>query len=338
MKARIVLSISLACLAALALAGSAGAAVTIGQTAPKPEDAYCASFLPFDDVTQSVSSGPSYAVPAGGGVITSWSTLGGIDVSSGGQLLGLDILHRTGYATYTKIAEDGPRAIAPESLNVFNVEIPVNGGDLIGIDGPSFGGETGSFCTFETAETGNESSYIEPHIAVGKSAEFFTEAGGNYRVNISATLVSPPRISSLKPSSGSIDGSKVTIDGAEFDKVSGVSFGGAPASAVKVTSEGQMVAKAPKRKKPGPVPVTVTSFAGSSAVPATYTYEACKVPKLGGNSLTSAKHRLKAAGCRLGKVSTKDGATPQSGVVAAQQPKPGRLAGTGTKVAVTLGP
>ena len=85
-------------------------------------------------------------------------------------------------------------------------------------------------------------------------------------------------------------------------------------------------------------PVTVTSFAGSSAVPATYTYEACKVPKLGGNSLTSAKHRLKAAGCRLGKVSTKDGATPQSGVVAAQQPKPGRLAGTGTKVAVTLGP
>ena len=173
---RIALATGVACVLAFALAPSAQASVTIGQTAPHPESAFCGRFFPFDDVTQTVASGPSFAVPAGGGVITAWSTMGG---KNGGkpQVLGLDVLRRTGYATYTKVAADGPRPVTPEAMNSFPVEIPVKGGDLIGIRGPSFGEGVEAPCFFETGDPNDEEGFAEPGIAVGKSAEF--RFGGN---------------------------------------------------------------------------------------------------------------------------------------------------------------
>ena len=114
--------------------------------------------------------------------------------------------------------------------------------------------------------------------------------------NISATLVPPPTISSLSPSHGSVTGgSKVTIAGANFDKVTGVSFGGVPAAAFSVQSEGAITAKSPKRKAPAKVPVTVTTFAGTTAVPATFTYEACRRRQPMAKGSTAATAHPKAA-------------------------------------------
>src|SRR6478735_2422817 len=121
---------ALVCALAATLPSPAGAAVTIGQTAPHPEHSYCAGFLAFDNLTQSVASGPSYAVPAGGGVITGWATMGGVNEGKS-QVLGFDVFRRIGYATYTKVAADGPRPVTPETMNTFAVEVPVKGGDVI---------------------------------------------------------------------------------------------------------------------------------------------------------------------------------------------------------------
>jgi hypothetical protein len=295
---RVALATGVACV--LALAPSAQASVTIGQTAPHPGPAFCGGFSPFDDVTQSVASGPSFAVPAGGGVITAWTTMGG---KNGGepQVLGLDVLRRIGYATYTMVAVDGPRPVTPEAMNSFPVEIPVKGGDLIGIRGPRFGEGVEAPCFFETGDPNDEEAFVEPGIAVGKSAEF-RFGGSGERTNIAATLVPPPTISSLSPPRGSVTGgSKVTIAGANFDRVASVSFGGVPAAGFSVKSEGAITAKSPKRKAPGEVPVTITTFAGTTAVPATFTYEACKRRKPKAKGPTAAKARPKATACKPGK-------------------------------------
>jgi hypothetical protein len=300
MRRRAALALVFACAQAFALASSADASVTIGQTAPHPEPAICAGFFNFDDLTRSVASGPSYAVPAGGGVITAWATMGGKNEGKS-QALGFDVFRRTGYATFTKVAADGPRPITPETMNGFPVEIPVRGGDLIGFRGPSFAEGADPACFFETGDPSDEEAFVEPGIAVGKSAEF--RFGGNgYRSNISATLVPPPAISSLSPPRGPVTGgTKVTIAGANFDKVAGVSFGGVPAAGFSVQSEGQIVAKAPKRKAPGAVPVTVTTFAGTTGVPATFTYEPCRAPRPKGGKRVAANARRKAAVCKRGK-------------------------------------
>jgi hypothetical protein len=275
--------------------------MTIGQTAPHPEPAFCGGFFKFDDLTQSVASGPSYAVPAGGGVITAWATMGGKNEGKP-QILILEVLRRIGYAAYTKVTADGPRSVAPETMNTFSVQIPVRGGDLIGAGGPRFGEGFDSPCFFETGDPNDEGSYVEPALAIGQSGEFYFGEHGN-RTNISATLVPPPTISSLSPARGPVTGgAKVTIAGANFDQVMGVSFGGTPAASFSVQSEGTIVAKAPKRKKPGDVPVMVTTFVGTTAVPAIFTYEACKVTKKGrGRKPAAAKARVMRAGCKPGK-------------------------------------
>ncbi len=333
--ARIAIALAVACVVAAACAASAGAMVTIGQTGPATEDPYCGGFAQFDEVTQAVAAGPSYAVPAGGGVITSWSTMGGLNEQIF-QELGLDVLRRTAYATYAKVAEDPMHQLEPEAMNTFPVDIPVKGGDLIGVRAPSFLGGSGSACVFETEDPADEGSYSEPALEVGETGEFTFDEDG-YRVNASATVLLSPTISSLSPASGSVTGATVKISGGEFAKVGGVSFGGVPAASYSVDSEGQITAVAPKSKKLSEVPVTVTTEAGTTAVPATFTYTACKVPKLNGKKLKAAKSGLEAAGCKLGKVTKKKGASPATGKVAGQKPKPGTLAAPGTKVKITLG-
>jgi hypothetical protein len=64
----------------------------------------------------------------------------------------------------------------------------------------------------------------------------------------------------------------------------------------------------------------------------------CLVPSLTGKKLKSAKKKLRNAGCKLGKVTKKDGATGKTGKVKKQSPKPGKSLPQGSKVAVTLKP
>jgi hypothetical protein len=69
----------------------------------------------------------------------------------------------------------------------------------------------------------------------------------------------------------------------------------------------------------------------------------CIVPKLTGDRLALAKRKLRAAHCRLGKVTKARAARRTRGkghvtVVAKQSPKPGAVSAAGTKVSLTLTP
>jgi hypothetical protein len=63
----------------------------------------------------------------------------------------------------------------------------------------------------------------------------------------------------------------------------------------------------------------------------------CVVPHLAGKTLTAAKHRLKAAHCRLGKVKRAHAARKRRGRVLSQSPAPGTHHAAGTRVTVVVG-
>jgi hypothetical protein len=122
---------SLAAAAALLLPNAALAATEIGSA---QGNLLCTN-TGFDSV-QVTSSGNSYAVPAGGTSITSWSVLAGPDTGP----VGLEVWQPAAPATYILIANDLGETITANSLNTFTLATPiaVTAGDLIGlrVDGP----------------------------------------------------------------------------------------------------------------------------------------------------------------------------------------------------------
>jgi hypothetical protein len=117
----------------VAVPSSAVAGTTIGQT-PTP-NATCSN----DTFVQESEARrvPSYAVPAGGGVITSWSTMAG---PSGAENFRFKVFRPTGDPDeYTVLAADSVKTLSDGSLNTFPVRIAVEAGDRLG-------GYTNSYC------------------------------------------------------------------------------------------------------------------------------------------------------------------------------------------------
>jgi hypothetical protein len=118
---------SLAAAAALLLPTAALAATStvIGSAA---ENQQCNG--PLDSVQVS-TSGTSYAVPAGGGSITSWSILAGPDTGT----VGLEVWRPTAPPTYTLVDTTPLTSLTANSLNVFTLTttIAAQGGDLLGL-------------------------------------------------------------------------------------------------------------------------------------------------------------------------------------------------------------
>ncbi len=316
------------------LAGTATAQVTVGQVAPTaPATSECEYFEPFDELNTAVSSGASYAVPAPGGVITSWSTNAGPGV---GQLLEMKVFRPVGLGTYAVVAHDGPRALAPSVLNTFPVSIPVLPGDVVGLAVLSELQSTDTACFFNTFNPLDRVGWrLGNH--VDGSIFSLEEEGTGWRMNVAASLLPPPAITALGSAHGPIKGgTPVIITGANFAGVSGVSFGATPAT-FAVNSEGQITATSPASKTLSKVPLTVTTVAGTATSATTFAYEGCKVPSLAGKKLKASKKKLKKADCKVGKVKKTGDATAKTGKVIKQNPKPGKILAPGTKVGIKLG-
>lgn len=325
----------LATMAALALfCGSASALVTVGQVAPgvSPE-INCGAPIGFDEFQRTVASGASYAVPAPGGVLTSWSTNAG---AGPGQKFELKVFRPTGPDSYLVVAHDGLRSLTPGVLNTFPVSIPVLPGDVVGFYLPSELESAPTACFFETTSPLDVGAWRAGNNGDGSTITVEGEFG-EFRENISATLLPPPAIAGIGSVGGSITGgTPVVITGANFAQVKGVSFGATPAAFV-VNSEGQITATSPPSATLSKVPVTVTTAAGTVTSAATFAYEGCKVPALGGKKLKASKKKLKKSDCKLGKVKKVGDATAKTGTVIKQNPKPGKILAPGTKVTVKLG-
>ena len=111
-----------------------------------------------------------------------------------------------------------------------------------------------------------------------------------------------------------------------------------PGSGFSVNSDTQITATAPPSAAISSVPVTVTTVAGTATSPQNFSYQGCRVPKLKGKKLKAAKKQIRAAGCKVGKLTKRRGATAKTGKVAKQAPKQGTVAKPGTAVKLTIKP
>jgi hypothetical protein len=331
--ARRLSALIVAALAALALCASAQAQITLGQQAPPSPPAIC-SGPPAEVIQIATSTAPNpYVVPVSG-LITSWSTNA---AAGAGQTFKLKIFRQVVGTTYTVVAQDGPRPLTPSALNTFAVSIPVQAGDLIGINDQNAEAAPNA-CLFTTESITDVYGAAVGDTPTGGSISLPPILSG-FRVNVAATLKPPPTIAAIAPAAGSIKGGAVvTILGTDLGAATGVRFGANPAAGFTVVSDGQITAIAPPASGPGAVPVTVSTAAGTSpATAAAFTYTACVVPKLTGKKLKGAKKRIRKAGCKVGTVKKLGGATAKTGVVVKQNPKAGKVLAPGAKVSVKLG-
>jgi hypothetical protein len=124
---------SLAALGLIGTASSAAASTTIGRLAPSPSVSCTGSTT--DLLEPTVTSGTGYVVPplppASDLVISSWSH----NAASAPGPLTFKVFRKTADpATYTVVGSDGPRNLTPSTLNTFPAKIPVQVGDVIGIN------------------------------------------------------------------------------------------------------------------------------------------------------------------------------------------------------------
>jgi hypothetical protein len=135
------------------------------------------------DTVQMTSVGPSYAVPAGGGFITSWTTQA-LTTGAYGPV-GLEVWRPTAIAlSYQLVAISPMMTLAPGIVNTFQLatQIPVNAGDLIGLrlDGPMT-------CSQVTSNLGDTYGYAAGVALAAGGIQTFT-AGAQAQLNIAANV------------------------------------------------------------------------------------------------------------------------------------------------------
>ena len=229
----------------------------------------------------------------------------------------------------------GP-TIHPKSSDVetFPVNMPIEAGEAIGLDIAKLSGSIG------VAEPGGTTLFSwTPALPPGKAVppnNTYTQ----FELLMNVDVQPPPGIAALTPAAGpAAGGTAVTIRGHDFTEASAVRFGSAPASSFHVESDTQMTATAPGREPgwncrrgdhPGRHRNGAVHLRSAVAV-------VVRVPKLRGKKLKAVKRRLRAADCKVGKVTRRSGATSRTGRVVRQRPRAGSIRPAGTVVRVRLG-
>jgi hypothetical protein len=115
-------------LVVLAIPGSASAATQLGQLPAGDPDGGCVSGL--NNAQVAVAAGNTYQVPGGGGVITSWQHRGDSAVPGSGRL---QVWRQTGTVAFTLVGRSDVQVFQAGVVNSFPVQIPVSGGELLGL-------------------------------------------------------------------------------------------------------------------------------------------------------------------------------------------------------------
>ena len=172
------------CLLACVLASSAAGSTTVGQVSPTNPATEGCGVTDYDIFVPTVTSGESYAVPAGGDVITSWSTVGG---PSAGRTLTMKVFRPVSGTNYQVVAHDGPQPIQP-GLNTFAVSIPVKPGDVVGVNSANAGSAINA-CFFTSPS--QPYLFANPGVADGASQAFSPDTQP-FRPNVTAVVASKP--------------------------------------------------------------------------------------------------------------------------------------------------
>ena len=159
-------------------------ATTLGQTDPAAPAGYaCGS--PTAYLQRAVAAGsPSYTVPAGGGVITSWSTQANANADKEVELKVFAPPHRDNIF-YEVRGQEGPHILTAGALNTFPAQVKVEAGAILGL----YHSTIGTACEFDGVP-GDTTSYVFAAIPDPPVGSFYdpnmNDAG--FRVNISAQL------------------------------------------------------------------------------------------------------------------------------------------------------
>jgi hypothetical protein len=170
--------------AALLLApGGAQAATVLGQTTGTPFNDNCTTAMnPYTEVQVATGSPPSYTVPAGGGVITSWSHQGGPNETGD---LKLKVYRPTMNPAQYTVVGSSQQTMAANTLTTTNTQIPVQAGDTLG-----YTRLVGSvmWCLIQTANAGDMIDDAPSADTADGNTTTFSAPGSNLRINISAVL------------------------------------------------------------------------------------------------------------------------------------------------------
>ncbi len=205
-------------------------------------------------------------------------TISGGTLTGNGQLLG----NLTGAGKVVPTGSSGgPMTLTGTYKPTGTLSIPISGTTTAGV---SYGqlSETGAATLGGTLALVTANGFTPPigstftvlkatSITGSFSSITGTDLGDrSYSVSTNATSVvatvipQPPTVSGVSPSIGAAGGgTSVTITGTRFVGVTGVSFGGNPATSYTVTDSGHITATAPAGT--GTVDVTVTTAGGTSA-------------------------------------------------------------------------
>lgn len=333
------LIVSLACIFAVSATATASAAqVTLGPplgTTFSEKRFKCTECT----IAQFDLPSPSTAVSPVDGAVVSWSIREALSIPG----YALQVLSPAG-ANATGVATSAPQTPTGKGIETFATALPIKKGQIIALKTPA-GGEVAA----KTVPGAREIAFFTPALGDGETRPGSAPAA-EIAIALNAQVQPAPTSATISPPGGpATGGTQVTITGTDFEGTSAVRFGAAAATSFAINSESQIIAVAPPGT--GSVPVTVTTVAGSTTAPQTFTYAAavpgapgspaasrCTVPKLKGKTLKSAKKRIRAADCRVGELTKKKGATAKNGEVVHQVPKPGATVAADTKVKVTLAP
>ena len=166
-------------LIAAAFTGVAQGATVLGQTAPGTASSCPGTRAYLQDHVGPDS--PSYTVPAGGGVITSWSTAANATVGGQVELK----LFTGGPFDYQVVAQDGPHPLTPSTLNTFTARVTVHAGEILGL----YYTTPGTACQYGTPD-GDSTRYkaagtSDPAVGTTYSTTAFDSSD---RLNLSAQL------------------------------------------------------------------------------------------------------------------------------------------------------
>jgi hypothetical protein len=159
------------------------ASTTIGQLAPGTSPPALCVTSNYDLVQPTVTSGSTYVVPAGGVAITSWSTNA---AAGNGQTLAMKVFRKVGQPlTYKAVGHDGPRALAPSKVNTFAVNIPVQPGDVLGVNDEN-ATAVNNACFFSAP--GDLIPELFGNLADGQSGDFSAASDTDARTNVTAVV------------------------------------------------------------------------------------------------------------------------------------------------------
>jgi hypothetical protein len=339
-KFRLIAALAIS-ICAFAAAPAGAAIVTVGSsmTGNYTSTEIGSSFAVFNTKVSGNSVSPV------SGAVIGWNIQG----ASGGPftLRVIEPINSTEYLGGGASAAVSPLTTA---FQHFSTHVPIKAGetvafdhanatDHIGVGTPQVSGDKLEFFTSPLPEGAREN--VSPSGAALEAA---------FNAEVQPTPVVTALGTTAGPTSG---GTSVLIAGTDLENTTGVSFGGTPAS-FATSSEGSVLATSPPSASTGSVAVTVTTLAGSSTASQPFAYQApsgsdtgpavgkkpaakCKVPRLVGEKLRTAKSKLKAAGCTLGRVTKRKASAKKVGKVLAQGSKPGTTLRAGAAVKLTVG-